>query len=55
MCSDLLWNGVEVAVMWIPFHVEPEGNELVDKQTRRVALNGAVMLIDCFRRTIFRV
>jgi hypothetical protein len=29
MCSDLLWNGVEVEIMWILSHLELEGNELV--------------------------
>jgi hypothetical protein len=29
MCSDLLWNGVEVEIKWIPSHLELEGNELV--------------------------
>jgi hypothetical protein len=29
MCSDLLWNGVEVEIMWILSHLELEGNELM--------------------------
>jgi hypothetical protein len=27
MCSNLLWNGVEFEILWIPSHVELEGNE----------------------------
>jgi hypothetical protein len=28
MCSDLLENGVEVEIIWIPAHVGLEGNEM---------------------------
>jgi ribonuclease HI len=42
MCDNLLWNGVEVEVMWIQYHVGLGGNELVDKRARHAALNGAV-------------
>jgi hypothetical protein len=42
MCSDLLEDGVEVEIMWIPFHVGLKGNEIVDEQTRHAALNGVV-------------
>jgi hypothetical protein len=42
MCSDLLEDGVEVEIMWIPFHVGLEGNDIVDERARHAALNGAV-------------
>jgi hypothetical protein len=42
MCSDLLEDGVEVGIMWIPSHVGLEGNEIVDERDRHAALNGAV-------------
>jgi hypothetical protein len=42
MCSDLLWNGVEVEIMWIPSHVGFKVNDLVDKGALHAALNGAV-------------
>jgi ribonuclease HI len=42
MCSDLLENGIEVEIIWIPAHVGLEGNEIVDKQARHVALNCVV-------------
>jgi hypothetical protein len=42
MCSNLLWNGVEVEMMWIPSHVRLEGNELMDERARHAALIGAV-------------
>jgi hypothetical protein len=42
MCGDLLEDGVEVEIMWIPSHVKLEGNEIVDEQARHAALNGAV-------------
>jgi hypothetical protein len=32
MCSDLLWNEVEVAIIWISSHVGLESNELVDER-----------------------
>jgi hypothetical protein len=42
MCSDLLEDGVEVEIIWIPAHVRLEGNEIVEERTRHTALNGAV-------------
>jgi hypothetical protein len=42
MCRNLLWNGVEVEMMWIPSHVGLEGNELVAERALHAALNGAV-------------
>jgi hypothetical protein len=42
MCSNQLWNGVEVEMMWIPSHVRLEGNELLDERARHAALIGAV-------------
>jgi hypothetical protein len=42
MCSDLLENGVEIEIMWIPAHVRLQGNEIVDERARHAALNGAV-------------
>jgi hypothetical protein len=42
MCSELLWNGVKVAIICIPFHVGLGGNELVDERSRHVALNGSI-------------
>jgi hypothetical protein len=42
MCSDLLKDGVEVEIMWIPAHVELEGNQLVDERARHVELNCTV-------------
>jgi hypothetical protein len=42
MCSDLLENGVEVEIMWIPAHLELEGNETVDEWAWNVALKGVV-------------
>jgi ribonuclease HI len=42
MCSDLLEDGVEVQIMWIPVHVGLEGNEIVDERVRHAALNSAV-------------
>jgi ribonuclease HI len=42
MCSNLLEDGVEVEIMWIPSHVGLEGNEIVDKRARYAALNGAI-------------
>jgi hypothetical protein len=43
LCSgDLLWNGFEVAIMWISSHMGLKGNELVDERARHAALNGAV-------------
>jgi hypothetical protein len=42
MCSNLMWNGVEVEMMWIPSHMGLKGNELVAKRARHVALNGAM-------------
>jgi hypothetical protein len=43
MCSDdLLEDGFEVEIMWIPVQVGLEGNEIVDKRVRHAALNGAV-------------
>jgi hypothetical protein len=32
MSSDLLEDGVEVEIMWIPSHVGLEGNEIVDER-----------------------
>jgi hypothetical protein len=42
MCSDLLKDGVEVELMWIPSNVGLDGNETVDERARHAALNGAV-------------
>jgi hypothetical protein len=42
MCSDLLWNGVKVEIMWIPSHVGP----LVDKRARHMLLNGPGPVLD---------
>jgi hypothetical protein len=42
MCSDLLWNRVEVEIMWIPIHVGLVGNELVDERACHAALDVAV-------------
>jgi ribonuclease HI len=42
MCSDLLEDGVEVEIMWIPAHVGLKGNDIVDERVRHMALNGAV-------------
>jgi hypothetical protein len=42
MLSDLLEDGVEVEVIWIPSHVELEVNEIVDTRARHASLNGAV-------------
>jgi hypothetical protein len=42
MCSYLLEDGVEVEIMWIPFHVGLECNEIVDERARHAALNGVV-------------
>jgi hypothetical protein len=42
MCSNLLWNGVEVEKMLIPSHVGLEGNELVDKREYHVSFNSTV-------------
>jgi ribonuclease HI len=42
MCDDLLEDGVEVEIMWIPSHVELEGNEIVDERAQLAALNGVV-------------
>jgi hypothetical protein len=41
MCSNLLWNGVEVKLMWIPSHVGLVGTELVNERAwhRRHLLN----------------
>jgi hypothetical protein len=44
-CSDLLENGVEVEIMWIPAHERLEGNETVDERARHAALTGAVFEI----------
>jgi ribonuclease HI len=30
MCSDILEDGVEVRIIWIPTHEGLEGNEIVD-------------------------
>jgi hypothetical protein len=40
--SDLLEDGVEIEIMWIPAHVRLQGNEIVDERARHAALNGAV-------------
>jgi hypothetical protein len=37
-----LEDGVEVGILWISSQVVIEGNEIVDKRARHVALNGAV-------------
>jgi hypothetical protein len=42
MCSDLLEDGVEVEIVWIPSYMGLKGNEIVDEQARHAALNGAV-------------
>jgi hypothetical protein len=42
MCSDLLWNGVTVEILWILSHLGLAGNELVDKRARQAALSGVV-------------
>jgi hypothetical protein len=42
MCSDLLEDGVEVEIMWIPYHVGLEGTEIVDERARNAALTGFV-------------
>jgi hypothetical protein len=42
MCSDLLEDGVEGEIMWIPADVRIEGNEIVDERARHAASNGAV-------------
>jgi hypothetical protein len=47
MCSDLLWSGVEVEIMWIPSHVGFEGN--LRRQVKMV-----LFLINHFCRSIFR-
>jgi ribonuclease HI len=38
MCSDLLGNGVEVEIIWIPSHVGLGGNEQVDERARHAAI-----------------
>jgi ribonuclease HI len=45
MCNDLLGDGVDVEIMWIPSHVGLEDNKIVDEQARHAALNGAVFEI----------
>jgi hypothetical protein len=40
--SDLLEDGVEIEIMWIPAHVGLEGNEIVDERAKHAALNDAV-------------
>jgi hypothetical protein len=35
-------DGVEVEIMWIPSHVELDGNELVDERARYAVLNSVV-------------
>jgi hypothetical protein len=52
MCSDLLWNGVEVEIMWISAHVRLEGYKLMDEQVRHCMV---LFLRDHFRRMISRV
>jgi ribonuclease HI len=42
ICSNLLEDGVEVEIMWIPYHVGLEGYEIVDERARHAALNSAV-------------
>jgi ribonuclease HI len=42
MCGELLEDGVEVEIIWIPYHVRLEGNEIVDERARHAALNSAV-------------
>jgi hypothetical protein len=47
MCSDLLEDGVEVQITWIPAHVGLEANEIVDERAvlrarHASALNGVV-------------
>jgi hypothetical protein len=42
MCSDLLKDGVDVEIMWIPPNVGLESNEIVDKRARHAALNDVV-------------
>jgi hypothetical protein len=54
ICSDLLWNEVELEITSIPSHMGLDGNELLDEQARHEALNGSV-LIDHFRQSISRV
>jgi hypothetical protein len=36
MCSDLLEDGVEVEIMWIPSDVELEGNDIVTELSNRI-------------------
>jgi hypothetical protein len=42
MCSNLLWNEVEVEIMWISSHVGLESYEFMNKRTRHAAFNGTV-------------
>jgi hypothetical protein len=42
MCSDLLEDGVEVEILWIPSHVGLEGNKIVNERARHAALIGTV-------------
>jgi ribonuclease HI len=42
MCNNLLEDGVKVEIMWIPSHVDLEGNKIVDERARHAALSGAV-------------
>jgi ribonuclease HI len=54
MCNDLLDDGVEVEIIWIPSHVGLEGNEIVDKRARHAVLN-SVVFDRPLSRWIFRV
>jgi ribonuclease HI len=42
LCWSLCQNGIEVKLMWIPFHVGVVGNKLVDDRARQVALEGTI-------------
>jgi hypothetical protein len=42
MCSDLLEDGVEVEIMWIPAHVKLEANEIMNERARHAALHVSV-------------
>jgi hypothetical protein len=39
MCSDLLEDGVEAEIMWIPSDVELEGNDIVTELSNRIKKN----------------
>jgi ribonuclease HI len=52
MCSNLVEDGIEVGIIWIPAHVGLEGNEIVDEWARHAALNGAVFGKICFAKRV---